>query len=124
MNLGLKPKGLGNLGEDLAAAELKKMGYKIIERNFRCKLGEIDCIALKDGAVVFLEVKSRRSTEFGTPMEAVDYRKRRKMTRLARYYINDKGLRHMARRFDVAAVWFNVSPPVVEVFENAFEAVD
>lgn len=122
MPLGLKSNGLGGVGEDLAAVWLKKNGYKIIERNYRCKLGEIDCVAVKDDFLVFIEVKSRKSINFGTPMEAVDRRKRRKMTRLAFHYMLDRRMGETPRRFDVVAVWFNDGPPVVEVFENAFDA--
>jgi putative endonuclease len=115
-------KRLGDLGEDLAARHLRGSGYRIVERNYRCPLGEIDCVAVKGHTLVFLEVKARRSGRYGGPLEAVDWRKRRKMTRLARYYVMEKGVHDLAQRFDVVAVWFEGGEPHVEVFENAFEA--
>lgn len=113
---------LGAAGEDLAARSLKSLGYRIVERNYRCPLGELDCVALKDRTLVFLEVKARTSDEFGGPLQAVDRRKRRKLTRLAQYYAKAHGLTDAPQRFDVVAVWFEGGAPRVEVFENAFEA--
>jgi putative endonuclease len=115
-------KRLGDLGEDLASRHLRALGYRIVERNFRCPLGEIDCVAVKDRTLVFCEVKTRRSNRYGGPLEAVDFRKRRKMTRLAHYYTAKRGMHNLPQRFDVVAVWLGRGEPQVEVFENAFEA--
>lgn len=115
-------RNLGERGESLAEVHLKSLGYRILERNYRCGLGEIDRIAVHGSTLVFLEVKARRTGEFGSPLEAVDRRKRRKLTRLARYYVAQKGLHDTPRRFDVVGVWFDGAEPRVEVLANAFEA--
>ena len=117
-------KPLGDAGERLAVSRLEGLGYRILDRNYRCPVGEIDCVAVKDRTLVFLEVKARRTADYGGPLEAVDRRKRRKMTRLARYYTLAKGLDDVPQRFDVVAVWFDGTVPRVEVYENAFEAED
>jgi putative endonuclease len=115
-------KPLGDAGEDLAIRHLQSLGYRILDRNYRCKVGEIDCVAVKDRTLVFLEVKSRTTAEYGGPLEAVDRRKRRKMTRLARMYALEKSLHDVPQRFDVVAVWFEGGRARVEVYENAFDA--
>ena len=113
---------LGAAGEDLAARALEARGYRILERNYRCPLGELDGVAVKDRTLVFLEVKARTSDDFGGPLEAVDRRKRRKLTRLAQYYAKSKGLTEAPQRFDVVAVWFEGGRPRLEIYENAFDA--
>jgi putative endonuclease len=113
---------LGERGESLAETHLRKLGYRIVERNYRCPLGEIDRIAVHGRTLVFLEVKARRTADYGGPLEAVDRRKRRKLTRLAQYYVAEKGLHDTPRRFDVVGVWFTGGGPQVEVLTNAFEA--
>ena len=70
---------LGIYGEKLALKYLKKQKYKILEKNFRCALGEIDIVAKDGGFLVFVEVKTRSSNAFGEPMEAVDFYKQRKL---------------------------------------------
>ena len=118
------PRSLGALGEDLAVEHLRRRGYRIVERNYRCRLGEIDCVAIHGRTLVFLEVKTRASDAFGGPLEAVDARKRRRLTRLAQYYVREKGVEGVAQRFDVVAVWMEGGRPRVEVYENAFEALE
>jgi len=115
---------LGDRGEDLAVRHLRSLGYRIVERNYRCRLGEIDCVALQGKTLVFVEVKARRTDEFGGPLEAVDTRKRRRMTRLARHYAQEKKLSDVAQRFDVVAVWYEEGLFRVELYANAFEAED
>lgn len=117
-------KRLGALGEDLAAKHLQERGYRILERNYRCRVGEIDCVAVKDRTLVFLEVKARSHGGYGGPLEAVDARKRRKVTRVAQCYLLEKNLHDVPQRFDVVAVWFEGGRPRVEVYENAFDAED
>ena len=117
-------RDLGDRGEAWAVRRLEQLGYRIVERNYRCPLGEIDCVAVHRGAVVFLEVKARATTAYGDPLEAVDRRKRRKLTRLARYYVAEKNLHGAALRFDVVAVRVEDGAPRVDVIENAFDAVD
>lgn len=94
----------GQKGEILAAKYLKKHGYKIIERNYKCKIGEVDIIAKHNGVLVFVEVKSRNSMQFGRPAEAVDEYKQRKLAQLATYYINLHKLYDVYARFDIIEV--------------------
>ena len=68
---------LGKLGEDIISNYIQKQGYKILERNFECSQGEIDIIAKNKNELVFIEVKTRSNTNFGTPSEAVDYKKQK-----------------------------------------------
>ena len=77
---------IARLGEDLAAVFLQKKGYKIIERNFRKGYGEIDIIAQKKGILVFVEVKTRTSQLFGTPLEAITPGKLRELVKTAQFY--------------------------------------
>lgn len=116
------PRPLGAAGEEVAARLLASLGYRILERNYRCPLGELDAVAVKDRTLVFLEVKARTSDDFGGPLEAVDRRKRRKLTRLAQYFTKERGLVDVPQRFDVVAVWFEGGRARAEVYENAFEA--
>jgi len=111
---------LGDQGEDLAAAALKKQGYKILERNYVTPLGEIDLIARQGKTVVVVEVKTRKSTRFGSPQEAVSVTKQQRLRRLADYYLKDKRLAGMPVRFDVVAVTLADNVPQVEIIPNAF----
>lgn len=87
-HINMKTSELGKIGEDFAANLLQLQGYRILERNFRCKTGEIDIIAEKDGEISFVEVKTRRSARFGMPAEAVSTEKQRRMRKTAAYYLN------------------------------------
>jgi putative endonuclease len=113
-------KLLGRKGEDRAARFLADQGYKILERNYRTRNGEIDLIALHNGEVVFVEVKTRTSDAFGAPELAVTPQKQRKMIKAALGYIKYKKLHQVPCRFDVVAI----SPATeggVELIQNAFE---
>jgi putative endonuclease len=74
---------LGKMGEDLAVVQLRALKYKIIERNFKCALGEIDIIAREKDTLVFVEVKTRRTRDFEGPAAAVNQRKQRQLSRVA-----------------------------------------
>ena len=116
---------LGAWGEDRAADYLCQQGMKIIERNFRTPVGEIDIIAGNRKFLVFVEVKTRRSTAFGTPQEAVGARKQRQIIRTAHWYLqNNKNLR-LQPRFDVIAILCQ-SDAAVEVthIQDAFSLSD
>jgi putative endonuclease len=113
-------KQLGNTGEDLAAAALKKRGYKILERNYVTPLGEIDLIARQGKTLVIIEVKTRKSTRFGSPQEAVSAAKQAKLRRLADYYLKDKRLTGAPVRFDVVAILQADTGPQLEIIPNAF----
>lgn len=80
-------KTRGRKGEDLAADYLRKQGYKVIERNFRCKAGEIDLIGVKERTISFVEVKARTRTDYGMPREAVNRKKQRRLLMAAQLYL-------------------------------------
>jgi putative endonuclease len=111
---------LGDAGEDLAAAALKKAGYKILERNYQTPLGEIDLICRHRGTLVFVEVKTRRSPRFGAPQEAVSGRKQARLQRVADYYLKQQRLGPMPIRFDVVAIRMEPEGPRVDIIPRAF----
>jgi putative endonuclease len=112
---------LGKEGERLAERYLQKKGYKLVERNYRCAGGELDLIVLDRRVVVFVEVKTRTGHGFGTPLEAVEFRKQRKMIQAAQFFLAVKGLQQRDARFDVVGVSWAGREVVVEHIENAFE---
>ena len=112
---------LGKKGEELAITQLKTLKYKILERNYKCPLGEIDIIARDKNTLVFIEVKTRATRDFGGPAAAVDLRKQRQLSRVALTYLNEKKLFDIPARFDVVAVEFIPLSPRIEVIRNAFE---
>ncbi len=111
---------MGDAGEDLAAAALKKQGYKILERNYVTPLGELDLIARQGKVYVFIEVKTRKNERFGAPQEAVSAAKQHKLRRLADYYLKQKRLGEVAVRFDVVGITINEDGPRVEIIKDAF----
>jgi putative endonuclease len=95
---------VGAYGERVALAHLVDQGMVVLDRNWRCRTGEIDLI-LRDGSdLVFCEVKTRRTTRFGTPVEAVDETKVRRLRQLAAQWLAEAGLRPGGVRFDVVSV--------------------
>ena len=97
-------KDFGNTGEDMAIEYLEKRGYKILERNFFCRQGEIDIIAKDRKEIVFVEVKSRSSIEYGCPSEAVNKQKISHLYRAARYYLYKNKCLNNYIRFDVIEI--------------------
>ena len=91
----------GQIGESFAKNYLKKQGYKIVETNFKNKIGEIDIIAYDNDILVFVEVKYRKTSQFGLPREAVNIQKQRKIRMVAMSYINKHNLHNKSCRFDV-----------------------
>jgi putative endonuclease len=120
-NMSSKRKEVGAIGEKLAADFLKKRGYKIIQRNFRCREGEIDIIAQKDECLVFVEVRTKKNTAFGTPEESVTLSKREKLISLANAYIQAYNKPPQSWRIDVVAVELTPDNRVsrLEHIENA-----
>lgn len=112
---------LGKEGERLAERYLRTKGYKLVERNYRCRAGELDLIVLDRRVVVFVEVKTRTGHGFGSPLEAVEFRKQRKMIQAAQFFLAAKGLQQRDARFDVVCVSWAGREPIVEHIENAFE---
>lgn len=112
----------GRIGEEAAAQALAARGYRVLVRNVRLGRGEIDLVCEHDGDVVFVEVKARRGTAFGTPAEAVTVRKQRALLALAMRYLGRTGRAHRTCRFDVVEVWLAAGdrPVRVEVVRDAF----
>ena len=118
--MSLLRKLLGREGEDRAAKFLAKRGYRILERNYRTRSGEIDLIALDRGVVVFVEVKTRTSDAFGAPELAVTPQKQKRMLKAALGYMKYRKLHQVPCRFDVVAI-SGAAGPEVELIQNAFE---
>lgn len=116
-------KELGAKGEKLAAKFLKRGGYRIIQSNYRCKLGEIDIIAERDRTIVFVEVRTKQTEEFGPPQYSINAAKRRQISKAALSYIREKNLVEQSCRFDVIGITFSSKSrkPKIEHIENAFE---
>jgi putative endonuclease len=113
---------LGERGENAAARYLRNKGYKIIIRNFRCELGEIDIIARDGKTLVFVEVKTRAYDD-PTPEEQVNVIKQQKLTQVAKLYLSRYGIPQPPARFDVVAVvWPSGQPPIIRHEEGAFDA--
>jgi len=107
-------KGLGNLGEDLAAAGLERDGLAILDRNWRCPLGEIDIIAQEGDVVAIVEVKTRRGRAAGTPEQGVTEAKQAKLCELAQAYIESTGWEGVVR-IDVVGVELDTSGRLLRV---------
>lgn len=98
-------KKIGNEGEDTAVKYLKSNGYKIIDRNFYARHGEIDIVAKQDKEWVFIEVKTRTSDAFGRPIEAVDNLKKKHLLNTIKYYIYSNKIQNENIRIDVIEVY-------------------
>ena len=118
-------KSLGQRGEDAAARYLKRQGYRILARGLDSRLGELDIIAVDGRTIVFVEVKTRRTSDAGHPAEAIDDRKQRRMTQAALAYLKAERLLNYAARFDVVAITWpeKTRHPVIEHYKNAFSPV-
>ncbi len=116
-------QSLGRWGEEQAVLYLRRKGWTIVERNLGTPVGEVDIIARQSNTLVFVEVKTRRSTAFGTPQEAVGPRKQRQILRAAQWYLTGQGAPggRLQPRFDVIAI---LAPPggemLLEHIVNAF----
>ncbi len=113
---------LGKKGEETVAKYLKENGYKILSKNYRCKLGEIDIIA-KDGLdLVFIEVKTRSGLSYGSPAEAVNKKKQRQISRAAQCYLGEQQLFNSPARFDVISLLGdNSGNSQIDHINNAFD---
>jgi putative endonuclease len=112
---------VGQDWEDLAAEHLRRVGYRILERNFRAKPGEIDFVAMEGTVLCFVEVKGRRGLRFGRPEEAVGPEKRRRIFRTAQAWIRRRRPAPGPRRFDVVAILEREGSTSVEILRGAFE---
>lgn len=115
-------KKLGKTGEDLAASYLTNLGYTLIDRNYRVRGGEIDIIAEHESTLVFLEVKTRSNTKFGSPLEAVGPAKQKQIIYTAQHYLQCHDLFERDIRFDVLGIlMLPKTPPQFELVTNAFQ---
>ena len=96
---------IGKIGEELAVKYLKQIGYKIIERNFKCRLGEIDIIALEKNEIIFIEVKTRTSIKYGHPADAVNENKQKHLIKSVKYYLYLRSLENEYVRIDVIEMY-------------------
>ena len=115
-------RGRGRRGEWLAGLLLRLKGYRILARNWRCALGEIDIVAEQRSCIVFVEVKTRASRSAGSPEEAVTRAKRERLVRLGQAYLGQLRGRARAARFDVIAVESGWPWPKVRHIRDAFRA--
>ncbi|NMN01462.1 YraN family protein [Bifidobacterium panos] len=120
----LSSRKLGSLGEDYAATWLAAQGWRILERNWHCRYGELDIVAVDDESrIVFVEVKTRRATRFGTPQEAVTQAKQKNLRRAAVQWLlaPEHRARHRGVRFDVITVVIqHGGQPAVHHIKEAF----
>jgi len=111
---------LGNRAEKLAAKYLKREGLTLAEQNYRCKLGELDLVMWHKSYLVFVEVRHRKSSQFGGAIESVDYRKQAKLRKAAEHYLVTNKQHDCPARFDVVCVNGNLHNPEFQWIQNAF----
>ena len=114
---------LGESGEEQACRELRRRGYAILARRYRTRHGEIDIVARDGEVLVFVEVKTRSTEAFGSPLEAVTRAKRRKVTRMAADYVGRSRLSRVACRFDVVGVLLSEEQTAIAVVVDAFSVL-
>ena len=117
----MQKKELGKKGEELALRYLKKQGYRIIETNYVCKMGEMDIIAKEKDTLAFIEVKTRTSTAFGPPQSAVNPTKQRQLSKVALHFLKEKQLEDAKARFDVVAILLGPKKEEIELIKDAFD---
>ena len=119
----MKRRAVGILGEKLARDFLKKKGYRIIETNYRCPEGEIDIVAKHGDFLVFIEVRTKTSLEFGSPEESITPAKRERMKATAAYYQQTHSNLPPLWRIDVVAIELNqkLNLSRIELIENAVD---
>lgn len=114
-------RALGNRGEDVAALWYEGRGFEVLDRQWRCREGEIDLVLALGSMVVFCEVKTRTNSGFGTPAEAVTPVKQRRIRLLATRWLDAHPQHRGELRFDVAAItWARGASPEVEIIPGAF----
>jgi putative endonuclease len=100
---------------------LKQKGYRVIERNYVCKIGEMDIIAKEKDTLVFVEVKARTSTTFGPPQLAVNPSKQMQLSKVALNFLKEKKLEDVKARFDVVAILLGARGEEIELIKDAFD---
>lgn len=111
----------GRKNETIAVRYLKKKGYRIVERNYRNRFGEIDIIARDGHVIVFVEVKARRNSLFGTPAGAVTLRKQKTLSKVALSWMKAARMEGASARFDVVSVSYESGKREIELIKDAFE---
>ncbi len=112
----------GKLGEDLACEELTRLGYRILDRRFRTRCGELDIVARDGPVLVFVEVRARSGDRFGNPFESVTWQKQHRLSRMAAAYLCAKQLAEVPCRFDIVGVTDAGDGAFhLELMRNAFE---
>lgn len=111
---------IGNKGEDIACTYLSKLGYKIIERNYRIRGGEVDIIAIDHEQIVFVEVKARYSHKYGLPRESITYWKIKALMKSSLFYLQGKNWLHKSYRLDFVGIDFSKTRehPEIELIKN------
>jgi putative endonuclease len=110
---------LGPRGEGAARARLEEAGYRILATNYLCRAGEIDIVAAEGGDVVFVEVRSRRSADHGTPSGTVDRAKWRRMRRAADHFLLARGRPDVPMRYDIVSiVWPPAGEPQIDILKG------
>jgi len=113
--------GTGRTGEAVTEALYVRRGFRVVARNWSCRIGELDLVMQRGGLLVICEVKTRRGARFGAGFDAVDARKRRKLRAVGEVFLQRTRVRPVAVRFDVASVRLRLDgSAVVDVFEDAF----
>ena len=110
----------GQRGEEIACQALKKMGYRVLDKNFSCRHGELDIVAEDNDVVCFIEVKARSSEDYGLPEEAVTHWKKRKLLNTAFVYIEKKKIKDRDMRFDIISV--DLKTRKATILKDAFDA--
>jgi len=111
---------LGNQAEKLANKFLKKNGLKLLEKNYRSRFGEIDIVMQHKNYIVFVEVRYRKSTDFGGALESVDIHKQKKLRNTAELYLIQHKKNDTPCRFDIIYINGNLNNPEINWIENAF----
>ncbi|MBM4322996.1 MAG: YraN family protein [Deltaproteobacteria bacterium] len=117
----MQKKELGQKGEEIALRFLKKNGYRILQKNYVCKMGEVDIVAREKDTFAFIEVKTRRSTSYGPPQMAVNQKKQEQLSKAALHFLKKNGLEEAKARFDVVAILLGPRGDEIELIRNAFD---
>jgi len=119
--VGEQRRTVGKAGEEAAVQYLLQRGYRILQRNYRCRFGEIDLIARDGGTLAFIEVKTRRSQRFGPAASAVTFEKQRHLIKASQMYMTQMKRAYELCRFDVVAVEIDAHGLHIELIKDAFQ---
>ncbi|MDO4541677.1 MAG: YraN family protein [Bacillota bacterium] len=120
--MSLYRKKLGRRGEDEVCRRLKKQGFRLLAQNYTIRGGEIDLIMTKDEKIIFVEVKTRSSREYGDALESITYRKKQSLVRAAEIFLQERSLSHCDVAFWAAAVYTDTQEKIekVEIIPDIF----